>query len=502
MRRLALAFLVVACIAAACGGADGADGAGDPSGGDTDSVSEADTPPDQLAATGAVIDPATPVRLALDRPGPIDPRRVVLTDQAAVIISDLIYDGLTESVGRAGELRPGLASSWAADEQFTRWVFELDPEAAVSPGDVVAALAPLAEADESSAAAITAGIHSVEAGPGRSVIIELWAPNAGLPWILSGLPYSIPGPKDAPTGDYTITSDDNNGMILHRKPQRAGGPSEVRIDWVDDPVEADRLLTAGLVDGALVEPDARSADGVRRVSTVVTRFYVLNSRSPTLADLDVRLAVLAAVDRRELIESGFEQAVLPVEGLLGRDQAGWTADGGCGPACATDPASATEQADLLGNPTLVVAYSGADQRHLAAAVAGQLVTAGFGVDHTELTPDDLASVIVGGATDLFAFGWIAPATSADAVIPPVLRVDSAANIARIQSAPIADILAVAAVTGDDRARWALLAEAERTALADALILPIATSTSDLALAATAADLVVRADGSLDLDGRG
>ena len=91
---------------------------------------------------------------------------------------------------------------------------------------------------------------------------------------------------------------------------------------------------------------------------------------------------------------------------------------------------------------------------MAEAIVEQLASAGYATEANRLPPEDLAQVIVTGETDLFAFGWVAPATSSDAVIPPLLTVDSAANVARVDSPTVAVLLAEAAITADDQRRLA------------------------------------------------
>ena len=524
MFRLALVALVAVLAAASCARpvdpAPGVGAAGDATGlaggepgleagaGGGDRA-EASAPTDGTAL-------ADPLRLAMARPGPVRPDEVVLTDQPAVIVSDLLYDGLTEAVGRHGRLRPGLAASWTADADFTTWTFILAPDAAVDVDAAVASLARLTTDGRggrpAAGAVLAAGMRRVTAGEGRSIVIELERPNAGLPWVLSGLPYAIVGPSGEPTGDYDVTADDANGMLLHRRPRSRPGPNrsdalpgELQLTWVGDGAEAHRLLGNGSVDAAVVGPGQVPVVDDRPIATAATRFYVLNGRSAALASPESRWAVLGAIDRRALIQRGLGQSVVAVDGLVGPDHAGWSTADRCAATCGRAGArgEAERPATIRSDRSpLSVSFSGDDQRPLAAAIAAQLSAAQLDAQANERAPDELAAMIVAGQTDLFAFGWIAPATSLDAVIPPMLRVDSPANVAMVQSVEVADLLAVAAVTADDRARWDLLAEAHRVALDDGLILPIAASASLLALGPGVEGAVVRADGSLDLESAG
>lgn len=507
------ALLLSACTSSAVS-SNGAMDSRDDGPGET-AVGPNGNPPAELAmAEQPPVPVADPLRLAMARPDSLDLDAAVLSDQAAVVIADLLYDGLVEAAGRTGELRPALATKWFADDTFTRWTFHLRADAPVDAADVAQQLGSLAVGGASdgqgqalSAASLTAGMKVVRAESKRVVTVELESPNAGLPWILSGLLFSIRGADGESTGDYRVTSDDSNGLILHRQGSGATGPSTVHVRWTDEPEQAAALLSAGFVHGALLdgaalgatEPDGESMAGDdRMLATGTSRFYVINAGAPQLVDVGDRRAVLAAIDRTAAVRSGIEQLVVETDGLSGPGLAGWNPNGGCGPTCRNDGA-ASQLVVAESDQPLQIAYSGQDQASLASTIAEQLSDAGMAAESQPLPPDRLASVIVSGETDLFAFGWIAPAGSVDAVIPPLLRPDSPANIARIQSASVADLLASAAVTGDDKQRWALLAEAERLALADALIVPMAVSASQLRLAPNAGAVVVRADGSLDLD---
>lgn len=512
MSRLLLIVLAVALAASGCSGTGGSPSA------DDDLAGSPERPPSAAGddTTEQAPKESRPVgdrlRLALVAPRSYRPAEVVLTDQAAVIVSDLVYDGLTEAVGREQELRPGLATSWIPDDEFRTWTFTLDPDAGVTARQVVAELAPLSlggvRTTRSRAAAVVAGgIESVAADGDSTVVVRLAAPNAGLPWVLSGLPYSIEGPDGASTGDYEVTSDDSNGMILRRRRAMGSGgqPTEIQISWTSTAAEAYDLVVEGEVDGAVVDSESFDAAGetldAEVLATAATRFYVLNSRSESLADPEVRRAVLASFDRVELVDGGFGQQVIEVDGLLAPALTGYTDSVVCGSVCNHNPQAAADVVSQMPPPRLQVTFAGDDQEALAVAMVEQLVSVGFDAEQRRLEPDDLASLIVTGETDLFGFGWVAPATSSDAVIPPLLSIDSAANIARIDSPEVSDLLEQAAVTADDRLRWRILSEAHQTALAEALIVPVAASTSMFVQDPGLQPLAIRADGSIDLDWR-
>lgn len=456
----------------------------------------------------ALVDPGVgTLRLAMERPESSQPDEVGLTDQGAVILADLLYDGLTEVDGATPALRPGLAARWSAGPDFRVWTFELDPEAGIGADLVVASLSALAGPSTGSAggrsmAALTAGMRSVVALDDATVEIELDAPNAGFAWVLSGLPYAVVGEAGAPTGDYEIASDTDSGVRLELREDRLDPerpqPS-VSLTWVDAPAEAYRLLVDGLVDGAVVDPPsvdlARRQLGVDPGPTTAVRYYVLNPWSPVLDDA-ARRAMLDVVEAEALVASLDPSGLVAVDGLVSPSLAG-AGSSACVSPCAS--AGAAPSAAWPANGALTVAYSGEDQQEMAAALITQLTEVGIEAVGDETTPRELALAIVGGTTDLFSFGWVAPAGSVDAVLPPLLASDSPANVARISSEAVDELLDQASVTGDDQARWEVLAQAHQAALAEAKILPVAASSSRLVLASGVAGAVVRADGSLDLE---
>jgi ABC-type transport system substrate-binding protein len=471
-------------------------------------LAAADSDGEQDADADTTPWPVGELRLVLDRPESSDPAEVVLTDQSAVIVADLLYDGLTEA-GADGTLRPGLAERWEPGADFVTWTFHLGDRAArrgVSASSVVDTLNPLtigaSAANRGSAAAVvSAGMVTVEAVDETTVLVTLDGPNAGLPWVLSGLPYSVVGDEGRPTGPYDVVSRDNNGMILR------AGEHEIQIRWLVDRSSTFEDLAHAVVDGAVVAPggDVTHDTPARHTyhQTAATRFYVMNARSATLADPEARAAVLSAIDRGQLLadldlQQGSDVLLSPSDGLPASTLAGAHPNGYCGDACRFDPDAAQAFAERNGGPRMQLSYTGAEQARLAQGLVDQLEARGFAAEASELPPQDLARVIVTGQTDLFGFGWVAPGTSLDAVIPPLLTVDSPANIARVDSPAVAELLAKAAVTADDGQRWLLLNDAHRRAMEQALIIPIATSVSHIHWGPGADRFAVRADGSLDL----
>ena len=239
------------------------------------------------------------------------------------------------------------------------------------------------------------------------------------------------------------------------------------------------------------------------MASTAVRFCVLNPGAPELADRDRRVALLGLVDPIELVAGAGRADLAPVDGLVAASMAGHRPET-CEPRCdrpgdgtgggPVDPAAVWSTA-----VPLRVTYAGGGQAAMAEALAGQLEAAGVPATPTEASARGLAADIIDGSPDLFAFGWVAPAGSADAVLPPLLRGDSPANVARIDSPGIEALLDTAAETGDDESRWAILDRAHRLALAEAKVLPLAASTGTLVMSPDPSGVAIRTDGSIDLE---
>ena len=174
------------------------------------------------------------------------------------------------------------------------------------------------------------------------------------------------------------------------------------------------------------------------------------------------------------------------------------ADGSCGGGCVHDPARASAllaEAGTVG--PIRIGSVGEAQAELSNRLAEQLRAVGFEVSLVPLTVETFADAVVAGEVDLYSWGWVAPAGSIDAVVPPLLSGDGVANPARSSlMIEVDELLAQARVEDDDAARWALLQSAQTRALEAAWFIPVAAAGNDLVLASGTDGVTVRADGSI------
>lgn len=448
------------------------------------------------------------LRLALARPSGTLPTEISLSDQSAVIVADLLYDGLTESVGDRAVLRPALAVEWSANDDFTEWRFVLDAERVAASDVATYFRALLAVEGNPAVTSLLADVASVEAvvDAEEEVVFFLDQPNAGFAWLLSGVGASFVGVDGAPTGRYRVVSDDDAQLILEPIAAAALLP-EVAVHWSPSNRKAYDTLTLGLVDAA-VGPARSLADAESRFGYVpptrsILRFYGINFDAANLVDDRVRRAVLQAIDGVAITSEVGDGRAVPVDGVIAPSLAG-SGGVGCASVCTAEPGTAENSIAVVveerGGPLrLTLAFTGEEQAPWADAVAGDLGAVGFDVVVEEPTSDGLATAIVAGDADLFAYGWVAAAGSIDAVVPQLLASKSSENVLGFDTAEIDDLIARAALTGDDEQRWALLVEAHTLAMRQGRILPLSVARSHLIAAPAAAGLVIRADGSLDIE---
>lgn len=464
--------------------ATGCTGAGTPVLAPTTSL--ADVVPDELAfvETEDLVD----LRVALERPESLDPRSFDAGDQSAAVLIDLLFDGLTEVDGRTGSLRPGLASSWTSNSDFTRWAFDVDV-LRTSAEEVKDSL-DLVLRDGGLPAQLMGTVQAITVSDEGLVVIRLEEPNAGLPWILSGLGFSIANEELDPTGDFAPVSDDDRVLVLEAEEWL------IEIIWLEPGERGQDLLDGEFADVSIVDAEVASMRIGDQLSLNASRFFVLNAASERLSDPLKREAVLASANRQQLAQS-FEGPGADTDGLVSAGLAGF-GPGAC-QWCDVSDERARDLAQVVPTVDALVVGHSATHTEVADALVAELSASGFEVSAVEFGSADFAVGVADGSIDIFTFGWSAPAGSLDAAVEPLLASWSATNVFGVGWSEVDLLLERARETGDDQERWALLREAEVEALSQSIAIPYGVASSQLAGVQAVNGLVVRADGSIDLD---
>lgn len=443
------------------------------------------------------------LRLALARPVTYLPFELSPASQEAMIVADLLYDGLTEADPTESTLRPALATTWSANDNATEWTFTLDTDR-VQPDAVVAHIESLREVAIGTTAVVLDQVDGVAAVDGDAVRFTLDGPNAGFPWLLSGVAFSVVGEGGEPTGRYEVAVDDEEMLLLEAE---GGDRPDITVEWHDTARDAYNRLTVGAVDAAVVPPDAledaRSRYGADPPARAISRFYVVNHRSERLFDSELRVALLAAVDRTTLVADAVDAPAFALDGILAPTLIGYERSG-CGRVCTHDPDRAAQlvRDATPSGPSSTELRIGAtlDQEPIATALAADLDAVGLSAVVLSLEPSELAAAIASGEVDLFSAGWIAPASSLDATIPLLLAEDSPVGIGSPVGVEVRALLDKAAGTLDDDTRWALLADAHAATMTGGSVLPVAIGKSYFISSPESPAIPIRADGTIDLIG--
>ncbi|WP_075298520.1 MULTISPECIES: ABC transporter substrate-binding protein [unclassified Pseudonocardia] len=323
----------------------------------------------------------------------------------AFVVSQL---GVTESLvasGPDGQPRPALATAWEQQSDARTWRFELRPGVTFQNGEpltgqaVATALNHVAGVEAPPRAVKGTGLQAAADG-GAAVRVTTTAPDPILPLRLSSANTAIlapsaygatpPSVQGTGTGPMTITElNDTQSVTLQRndtywgeRPQAA----TVTANFVPDPAARALALRAGDADIAQELPESSAleftGDGYTNetVPAPRTASLMLNQSRPPFADVRVRQAVTAAIDRTALGEQALAGSAIPASELFGPAVA-WGSQEAPPPA---DPARArallAEAGYDAGNPLRVElgTYSTrAELPTLATAVQQMLREAGI-----------------------------------------------------------------------------------------------------------------------------
>ncbi|MDO4922324.1 MAG: ABC transporter substrate-binding protein [Phascolarctobacterium sp.] len=222
---------------------------------------------------------------------------------------------------------PWIAESWSVSDDKLTWTFKINDKAKFSNGNKVTAEACMASIqrtiDKSIEAKSWANIVSMKA-EGQNLMVTTSKPMPGLPGVF-GDPYFViidTSVKDRDimrmgpicTGPYTIVSFNQNKSVMKANSNYWDGPvpyDNVEIPSVNDPTTRAMALQKGEIDAAvnIAYGDMalfRDKKGYRvsemaSIRDCLARMNV-NEGKP-LADLRVRQALLASIDRETYCQS-------------------------------------------------------------------------------------------------------------------------------------------------------------------------------------------------------
>src|SRR6202047_2173620 len=275
--------------------------------------------------------------MALEPPG-LDP-----TSGAAAAIAEVtlynVYETLTK-VKEDGSVAPLLAESWQTAPDLKTYTFKLRKGVAFQNGEPFNAQAVKFSFERAWETASTnkdkslfQSIAAITLPDNDTVVITLKNPDANLPFLLGQATASIVEPKSAPTnatkpvgtGPFVLAAWAKGSSITLTKWPEYRNAAAIRLNkvvirFISDPSAQVASLLSGDVDAFPRVAAARSlpqfkADprfnvliGGSRAKTIVT----INNKKKPFDDVRVRRAILAAIDRKAMIEGAADGFGTPI----------------------------------------------------------------------------------------------------------------------------------------------------------------------------------------------
>ncbi|MER7555300.1 ABC transporter substrate-binding protein [Nocardioides sp. NPDC126508] len=359
-------------------------------------------------------------------------------------------------------------------------------------------------------------LDSIETPDDKTIVFHLNAPYGDWPWIVSTTstapvpagkaPADTFGQKPVTSGPYAVESYTAGGDLVlvrneHWDPKtdetRTAGPDKIVVRQGQDPaVEAQKLIADAPADqktfGADFVPPAQLAqiqakpDAKKRLVTSgpgALEYLALNTQSPKLKDVKVRQALNYAIDRKAYIVaaggpvSADPASTLITPGIAGREDYELYDAGESG-----DVAKAKSLLASAGVKDLALTLiTSNDATDVAKSEAIQQAYAKVGVKVTIKPLEDDAKTTADTGDDAKAYdlslgSWQPDYPSAAGNIQPLFDSSQIGgggyNISRYTSAAADGLIKKALAETDKEAAGKLWAQADRTILGDAPVVPL------------------------------
>jgi peptide/nickel transport system substrate-binding protein len=275
--------------------------------------------------------------MTLEPPG-LDPTIAAAAAIAEVTLYN-VYETLTK-INEDGSVAPLLASSWEIAPDLKTSTFKLRTGVKFQNGEPFNAAAVKFSYDRAAAPTSTnkdrslfQSIAAVTTPDPDTVVVTMKNPEPNLPFLLGQASASIVEPKSAPTdatqpvgtGPFTLAAwAKGSSITLNKWPEYRNASAialnKVTIRFVSDPsAQVASLLSgdldafprfAGLRSVAQFKSDPRFVVlvGGSKAKTIVA----INNRKKPFDDVRVRRAVLAAIDRKAMIEGAVDGFGAPI----------------------------------------------------------------------------------------------------------------------------------------------------------------------------------------------
>jgi peptide/nickel transport system substrate-binding protein len=275
--------------------------------------------------------------MQLEPPG-LDPTTAAAAAIAEVTLYN-IYETLTK-INEDSSVSPLLATSWQASPDLKTYTFKLVKGVKFQNGEPFDSSAVKFSFDRAAAQnstnkdkALFQGFERVDAPDSETVVIALKNAEPNLPFLLGQATAAIVEPKSAGTdatqpvgtGPYTLGNwTKGSSITLNKWPEYRNAAAiklaKVTIRFISDASAQVAALLSGDVDAfprvaagrslAQFKADPRFTVliGGSKSKTIVT----INNKKKPLDDVRVRRAILAAIDRKAMIEGSVEGLGTPI----------------------------------------------------------------------------------------------------------------------------------------------------------------------------------------------
>ncbi|HEX2065065.1 MAG TPA: ABC transporter substrate-binding protein [Acidimicrobiales bacterium] len=445
-------------------------------------------------------------------------------------VTHLVFDGLTESDPRTGELRPMVAESWQSNEDATVWTFKLRRGVRFHNGDRVLPsdfkfawervvrkelgsklgyhFDPIVGKKEVDAGLATE-LRGVSADDEQmELTVELEFPYAIFPTTTAHTVFS-PVPRRAletlpdqgrwedgimvGNGPFVMKEAWQRGrsVTLARNADYWGGIAghppyvdevEFRISKDVDSAfvdfQAGNGHTARIPPGRFAEVLARSRQRVITAPVLGVNYWAFNMRDPVVGgpgNKTLREAIALAVDRQAIVDVVHNGSRKVATAFTPPSMPGYRP--GLDEETGRDVEGARNRLRQHGRPVprLTLSFNaGAGQEPVAAIIQANLKEVGIDTELDAREPSTYLPFIREGAGQLFRAAWVADYVAYDNFLYPLFHSASigADNVVLYSSPTVDDLVGRARRTLDEVERHRLYQEAERMVLEDQAVLPL------------------------------
>jgi peptide/nickel transport system substrate-binding protein len=275
--------------------------------------------------------------MQLEPPG-LDPTTAAAAAIAEVTLYN-VYETLTK-INEDGSVAPLLARSWEVAPDLKTYTFKLLTGVTFQNGEPFNAAAVKFSYDRAAAPTSTnkdkslfQSIAAVTTPEADTVVITMKNPEPNLPFLLGQASASIVEPKSAPTdatqpvgtGPFVLAAwAKGSSVTLNKWPGYRNAPAialnKVTMRFISDPSAQVASLLSGDVDAFPRVAAARSLAqfksdprfvvlvGGSKAKTIVA----INNKKKPFDDVRVRRAILAAIDRKAMIEGAVDGFGVPI----------------------------------------------------------------------------------------------------------------------------------------------------------------------------------------------